>query len=112
MVEEYYFKEGCYIQEWLNTEDDNSMSVARVRVLANTTTKLHRLSNTTERYVINDGRANVTVNGKTWEVGAGDVVTIKPGLTQKICNKGDTDLVFFAICTPRFKLENYQQLED
>ena len=112
MNQEYYFKEGCYIDEWHNSAEDDSMSVARVRVLAQNVTKLHRLIETTERYVILEGQAEVTVAGKSWNVKQTDVITIEPNQAQKIRNLGSTDLQFLAICTPRFKLENYHQLED
>ena len=111
MKQEYYFKEGCYIEEWQNSPSDESMSIARVRVLTKTQTNLHALKETTERYVILSGQGDVTVAEKTWSIQKGDVVTIKPDQQQSISNTGDTDLVFLAICTPRFVEENYYELE-
>jgi len=111
MVSEYYFKEGCYIEEWLNSVDDESMSIARVRVLANSQTKNHALKNTVERYVMLSGKGVVTVGGKRWPVNQGDVITIKADQPQKINNTGDDDLMFLAICTPRFIEDNYYELE-
>ena len=108
---EYYFKEGCYIQEWQNSADQPGMSIARVRVLRKTATRLHALRNTTERYVILSGEAEVTVDAKSWTVGVGDVVNIAPNQTQKIENRTNQDLVFLAVCTPRFVIENYYDLE-
>lgn len=110
--QEYFFKEGCFIEEWHNSADDEAMSIAKVRVLAQSVTKLHSLTNTTERYIILDGHGEVTVADKSWLVKKGDVVVIEPGHVQNIHNVGATDLLFLAICTPRFKLENYHQLED
>ncbi len=107
---EYYFKEGCYIEEWHNTPDDQAMSVARVRVDVGNTTKLHSLSNTTERYIMLEGVAVVTVGGRSWEVTEGDVVSIQPGVSQKIQNTGSESLIFLAVCMPRFEVENYQEL--
>ena len=112
MSKEYFFKEGCFIEEWHNSSDDESMSVARVRVEANQVTRLHSLENTTERYVILSGQGQVTVANKSWTVSAKDVVTIQPGQPQKIENRLDQDLVFLAICTPRFKEQHYIDLED
>ena len=111
MSKEYFFKEGCYIEEWQNSADDPSMSIARVRVLAKTQTKNHALSNTTERYVILSGHGHVTVGEKSWSVKKGDVVTIQPDEAQRIHNSGNEDLVFLAICTPRFVEQNYYELE-
>lgn len=107
---EYYFKEGCYIEEWLNTPDSEAMSIARVRVEPNTETKLHVLLATTERYVILNGIGLVTVEEKSWKVTAGDIVEIKPEQAQKIRNEQTEDLIFLAICTPRFLEKNYREL--
>lgn len=109
---EYFFKEGCFIQELHNSSIDESMSIARVRVEPNQITKLHSLNGTTERYAILSGKGEVTVGDEWWLVGKGDVTVIEPGIAQKIRNTGDQDLVFLAICTPRFVPENYIQLED
>ena len=111
MVREYFFKEGCFIQEWHNTEDDEACSIARVRVEVAKITKLHAVKNTMERYVLLEGMANMTVGDKTWKVGPGDVVVIPPGTPQKIENLGNIDLIFLAICAPRFLQENYVELE-
>ena len=45
------------------------------------------------------------------EVAAGDVVLISASCRQRIANIGERDLVFLAICTPRFRQENYEDLE-
>ncbi len=109
---EYFFKEGCFIEEWHNSPNDESMSVARVRVEFGKTTKLHSLKGTYERNVILEGVANVTVANKTRQVQASDVVVICPDEPQKITNTGSNDLIFLAICTPRFEEKNYIELGD
>ena len=109
---EYFFKEGCFIEEWHNSSADDEMSVARVRVEVDKTTKPHLLRNTKERYVLLDGTAQVTVGSKTWMVEQGDIVEIPPNVVQKIQNVGSSDLVFLAICTPRFEEQNYQEILD
>lgn len=111
MQTEYFFKEGCFIEEWHNSADDEHCSIARVRVEPRLTTKLHALKDTVERYVLLDGSAEVTVGDKAWNVGPADVVTIEADTPQKISNLGDTDLIFLAICSPRFVPENYIELE-
>ncbi len=37
---------------------------------------------------------------------------IAPGERQRITNSGDRDLVFLAICTPRFSLDAYEDIEE
>ena len=109
---EYYFKEGCFIEEWHNSPEHEDMSIARVRVEGNTETRLHALTGTTERYVILSGQGMVTVGEKSWLVTVGDVVVIPAEQAQKILNQEDQDLIFFAICTPRFKEENYIEVDE
>lgn len=110
--EEYFFREGCHIQEWHNSAADTEMSVARVRVEPHSETKLHLLRGTTERYVILSGKGIVSVAGRSWPVGVGDVVVIEADDEQKINNNQSQELIFLAICTPRFEQKNYRQLED
>jgi mannose-6-phosphate isomerase-like protein (cupin superfamily) len=109
---ETFFDEGCHITEWWNSPDDEQASIARARVEPGVTTKLHRLKGVTERYVILDGRGRVEVGKRAPEaVGPGDVVVIPPGTPQRITNTGSSDLVFLAICTPRFTPAVYEDLE-
>jgi len=112
MPKEYYFKEGCFIEEWLNNDMHEDVSIARVRVEPNTTTKLHSLNNITERYAILSGYGEVTVGKSSWSVSTSDVVTIAPGEAQKIKNVAQQDLIFLAICTPRFKESEYIELNE
>jgi mannose-6-phosphate isomerase-like protein (cupin superfamily) len=54
----------------------------------------------------------VTVGGDAPQpVGPGDVVTIPPSIPQKIANTGHRDLVFLALCTPRFVPEAYEDMD-
>ncbi|MFT4998939.1 MAG: mannose-6-phosphate isomerase-like protein (cupin superfamily) [Chitinophagales bacterium] len=109
---EYYFHEGCFITEYSNGVDDQQCSIARARVEAGKVTKWHSLEDTTERYVIVTGTGLVDVGDDTSEqVASGDVVIIPAGVRQRIANNGNEDLVFLAICTPRFQAENYTDLE-
>ncbi|WP_363800274.1 cupin domain-containing protein [Lysobacter firmicutimachus] len=109
---EYYFQERCHILEWWNHPDDPQASIARARVEPGTTTRLHRLLGTTERYLILAGRGRVEVGDLApIELGAGDVAVIPPGVAQRIANIGDEDLLFAAICTPRFVPECYEDLD-
>jgi mannose-6-phosphate isomerase-like protein (cupin superfamily) len=95
-----------------NSSGDETLSIARARVEPGITTALHRLENTAERYVILDGEGLVEIGQQAPEtVSAGDVVLIPAGSTQRITNTGSGDLVFLALCTPRFRPENYASTE-
>lgn len=110
--EEYYFEEGCYIVELSNHSKDSELSVARARVLPNTETKPHALKGTVERYIIEKGQGEVRLNSEIKKVvSAGDTVIIPEDCLQSIRNTGEEDLVFLVICTPRFKVENYREID-
>jgi mannose-6-phosphate isomerase-like protein (cupin superfamily) len=105
---EYYFAEGCYITEISNSTDDLQLSIARARVEPGKTTRWHYLRGITERYVILAGSGSVEVGDLEPQlVRAGDVVIIPPQERQRITNRGDEDLIFLAICSPRFEESQY-----
>ena len=111
-ADEYYFDEGCFILELSNSPADPDVSIARVRVKAGVTTKLHRLKGVVERYVILSGIGRVEVAGvEPQQLSTGDVVIIPSLCPQRITNIGTEDLVFLAICTPRFTKEIYEDLD-
>ena len=71
----------------------------------------HRLADTAERYVILEGRGRAEIGDlPPRAVAPGDIVLIPPGCRQRIANTGNGDLVFLAICTPRFRPEAYANL--
>lgn len=109
---EYFFREGCYITEIANRADDPAVSIARARVEPGCTTRWHRLRDTVERYVILSGSGVVEIGDeRAREVKAGDVIFIPALCPQRIHNSGSDDLIFLAICTPRFLPENYQDVD-
>lgn len=104
--------EGCFILELSNSPDDPDVSIARARVAPGATTRWHRLTGTAERYVILAGDGRVEVGDlPPQSVTPGDVVLIPPACRQRITNIGGEDLVFLAVCTPRFQPACYEDLE-
>lgn len=109
---EFFTPEECFIIELSNIPDDPEASIARARVAPGVTTRRHWLVGTAERYVILAGRGRVEVGGLSpQEVAVGDVVLIPPSCPQRIVNTGPEDLVFLAVCTPRFRPEAYEDIE-
>jgi mannose-6-phosphate isomerase-like protein (cupin superfamily) len=109
---EFYIREGCFVNELSNFDADPEVSIARIRVPAHATTKWHRLAQTAERYVLLSGTGRAEVGTLAPQIVApGDVVLIPPGCRQRIANTGDEDLVFLAICTPRFQSAAYEDID-
>jgi mannose-6-phosphate isomerase-like protein (cupin superfamily) len=108
---EYYSAEGCYITEVSNSAADPEASIARARRAGRDGT-LAPAEGTAERYVIVKGRGRVEVDELgAHEIKPGNVVLIPPMCRQRIANIGKTQLVFLAVCTPRFEGRSYQDLE-
>lgn len=97
--------ERCFIAENYSSK---SISVARARVQPEVTTVAHHLNGVNEIYLVASGQGKVNVGSlASTEVGAGDVVVIPAGTSQKITNIGKTDLVFYCICIPKFTADCY-----
>ncbi len=113
LSKEFYTTEKCFITELSNTPDDPDVSIARARVKLGVTTSWHRLKKTVERYYIISGKGSVEIGELSpEEVTEGDIVIIPPMCRQRITNIGTEDLIFLAICTPRFLDEVYEDIED
>ncbi len=105
-------EERCEIVELSNLAADPAVSIAQARVSPGVTTAWHRLHGTFERYVILEGEGRVEVGDlEPVRVGPGDVVLIPPMCRQRICNDGSSDLIFLAVCSPRFVPQAYEALE-
>lgn len=112
ILHEYYTDERCHIIEVSNTPDDPAVSIARARVEPGITTAWHQLKGTVERYSIMSGQGLVEIGDLAPQaVNAGDVVIIPEMCRQRITNIGKEDLIFLAICSPRFEEANYLALE-
>ena len=105
--------ERCHIIEQSNSPDDPQLSIARARVSPGITTRWHRLKGTTERYCIVAGNGIVEVGDlQPARVSTGDIIIIPPMCPQRITNTGTEELIFLAICTPRYVDDVYEELED
>jgi mannose-6-phosphate isomerase-like protein (cupin superfamily) len=110
--QEYETDERCHITEVANDAGDDQLSIARARVDAGVTTAWHRLEGISERYIIVSGEGLVEVEGiEATPVGPGDVVRIPAGKAQRIANRGDQQLIFFAVCVPPFRAAAYVNLD-
>ncbi|MCP3850516.1 MAG: cupin domain-containing protein [Gammaproteobacteria bacterium] len=111
--EQFSTEEKCDINELLNHSSDPNCSIARASVAPGVCTQLHAVTKTIERYVILEGKGEVSINNTPPQnVSTLDIITIPAGAPQKIKNTGETELIFLCICTPRFEQKNYLNLEE
>jgi mannose-6-phosphate isomerase-like protein (cupin superfamily) len=97
--------ERCFIAENWSSQ---KLSVARATVKPGDTTVLHHLEDVDEIYIIVKGKGKVNVGKlEPTNVKKGDTVFIPAGISQQITNSGETDLVFYCICSPRFTQRCY-----
>lgn len=112
VTSEFKTEERCYIVETANDSGDELISIARARVEPGVTTAWHKLKGVSERYIIVSGQGCVEIdNLDPVDVTEGDVVRIPADIPQRITNTGQTDLVFFTVCSPRFTSSCYIALE-
>ena len=109
---EFYTEERCHIRELSNIAHDPAVSIAEARVEPGVVTRWHRLAGITERYVVLQGEGRMEAGTLPPRlIGPGDVVIIPPGCLQRIANTGGMDLLFLAICSPRFVPEAYENID-
>ena len=113
LANEFYTPERCFIVELSNSVDDEGLSIARAKVEPGVTTRWHRLKESGERYYILSGTGRVEIGNLSAEdVKLGDIVIIPPMCRQRITNIGTEDLVFLALCTPRFSEVDYEDIDE
>lgn len=111
-VPEFDTRERCSVLELLNSEDVPDLSVAQCRVKPGVTTELHALRGLREIYILLQGQGLMEdLNASAFEVFKGDSVVIDVENPQRITNTGTTDLIFLAVCTPKFTGDCYIPLE-
>ena len=109
---EFPTRERVFITERLNDPTIPGLSLADARVKPGVTTELHRLS-VDEWYVLKHGTGMMEVGGgEAFAVGPGDTVIIPAGVSQRITNTGDCDLVMQCVCVPRFTPDCYEALDE
>ncbi len=111
--QEFESSERCWILEVANDKGDEALSIARARVSPGVTTEWHELRDTDERYIIVTGYGRVEVGGlPSADVRPGDVVRIPANTPQRVTSTGSDDLVFYCVCTPRFRPYCYVRRSD
>lgn len=112
-VQEFETPERCSILEVANDSGDEQVSIALARVKPGVTTAWHKLNGIMERYIIIAGKGRVQMgDSQPLDVQQGDVVRIPADTPQRIENTEGEDLLFYAVCSPRFQQKFYVPLEE
>ena len=98
-------KDGSEIRELLAHRNSSirkqSLAEARLPIGASTTGHYHPV--TEEIYYILVGKARMTIDGETQEVGVGDAIAIPAAAHHQITNTGDVELRFLCCCAPGYE---------
>lgn len=108
---EFWTEERCFITEVFNSPSSPNVSLAQARVEPQIKTQVHQLS-CDEIYYILSGNGILHIDQHKHELAAGDIAFIKKGQNQSIFNPSQKeDLIFLCICSPRFELDDYRNME-
>ena len=100
---------GCY--EVLSDAPDHK--VKRIEVRPGRRLSYQRHERRAEHWFVVAGRAEVTLDGDTIELAAGEAIDIGRGAAHRIANVGDSDLVFIEVQHgDYFGEDDIERLED
>ena len=104
-VPAFITKDGSEIRELLSYRNSviRHQSLAEARLPAGGATTPHRHEQTEEIYYILEGRGDMRVADREFEVGPGDAIAIPPGAVHQITNVGFTVLKFLCCCAPPYE---------
>jgi mannose-6-phosphate isomerase-like protein (cupin superfamily) len=93
---------GEILQEILGIRmgDIHSHSLAEVVIPPGDASTPHFHRRAEESYLILSGQAHLTIDGKEFELFAGDAIVIQPPEVHQIRNESEVELTFLAVCVP------------
>jgi mannose-6-phosphate isomerase-like protein (cupin superfamily) len=98
-LEAFTTLDGSEIREYEHT-DEQSLAEATVPPGGATAPHYHR--RTEELYLFTAGRGRMKLGHETFDVGAGDCVTIPPGAEHQLWNDAEEPLVLLCCCSPPY----------
>jgi mannose-6-phosphate isomerase-like protein (cupin superfamily) len=111
-AKEYLTAERCFITELMNDEAIPEVSLAQARIEPGVVTRWHTVS-VAEWHIIVQGNGLAYVgDDEPFVVNPGDKVVVPIGTRQRFGNTGDTDLLLYCICMPRFTAACYESVGD
>jgi mannose-6-phosphate isomerase-like protein (cupin superfamily) len=98
-LEAFTTLDGSEIREYENTDEQ---SLAEAIVPAGGATAPHYHRRTEELYLFTAGRGRMKLGDETFDVGAGDCVTIPQGVEHQLWNDAEEPLVLLCCCSPPY----------
>jgi mannose-6-phosphate isomerase-like protein (cupin superfamily) len=111
--EQFIAGDGSILRELLHPDKADvhiRYSLARATVAPGCTTTPHKLKSSEVYYII-AGKGLVHIDDKSFEVGPGFTVYIRPNSVQYIENTGDDELIFLCIVDPAWRQKDEQVLD-
>lgn len=95
--------DGARIQELAGRSTGMvSHSVAVITHPVGTRSRAHHHTVADEVYCVQTGAGELTLDGVTHPIAAGDIITIRPGQTHTVACVGPADLVLWVTCAPAY----------
>ncbi len=113
-LEPFVTKDGSIIRELMHpaVHGVQRQSLAEAIVPAGARTLRHRHRESEELYHITQGYGEMVLGKDVFEVAPGDTVCIPPGTEHCICNIGDEALHILCACTPPYRHEDTELMEE
>jgi mannose-6-phosphate isomerase-like protein (cupin superfamily) len=110
----YRTRDGSEIRELMHPahHGGRNQSLAEALVMPGARTRLHRHPVTEEIYHVTAGTGTMTLGDETFEVIPGDSILIPPGTPHCIEAKGSTPLRILCCCSPAYRHEDTELLDD
>ncbi len=108
----YVTKDGSEIRELMHpaVHGNRAQSLAEATVPPGGETLLHRHRVTAELYHVTAGAGLMTLGDETFDVCAGDTVSIPPGTPHRIRNTSAAPLRILCACTPAYSHDDTELL--
>jgi mannose-6-phosphate isomerase-like protein (cupin superfamily) len=96
-----------------NKRDPNTpYSLSHAQLPPKKQTTPHKLTHSTETYLIIHGEGIISVNAEKEHVSPGSIIVVPPNTIQFVKNTKDTNLEFYCIVSPPWQQHQDQPLQD
>jgi mannose-6-phosphate isomerase-like protein (cupin superfamily) len=90
----------------------SSHSLAQIQIPPGKSSSFHYHKVSEETYFILEGQGWMSLDGREFTLNPGQAILIQPGEIHQICNQGEKELKFLAICVPAWVPEDSFEVED